>query len=459
MTMVDMLPDDALREIFDFYVNEAFRIYDWTTLVHVCRKWREIVFGSPRRLNLRLVCSSGTPVRKKLNVWPPLPIAIEQYGPSYFSEDNIIAALEHNDRICEINLRDVSSSLLKNSFAAMQGSFPALTRLSLESKYETMPVVPDSFLGRFVQRLQELSLTRIQFPGLSKLLLSATHLTHLSLREIPHSRHMSPDAMAICLTTLTRLEKLSLEFESPQPRPVQESRHLLRHTRSVLPTLIDFCFEGVSEYLEDLVSRIDAPQLNWLHINFFHQHIFDTPQLTQFISRAPRLMTFNDAHIVFEFDYVLVSLFPQPPTFPKEGLSLRIPSRVSDFQLSLLTQLCNSFLPPALIPSVEFLYILTNSFADDWREDFEKTHWLELLHPFTAVRNLDIAGYYFMTGIVPTLQEIDEERVVVLPALQNLTLRGRCQSEFLHDTFEQFAAARQLSGHPIAISHRIDDWS
>jgi hypothetical protein len=59
-----MLPDDVLLEIFDFYVDEDLREYDfskhvveeWQTLVHVCRRWRRVVFRSPCRLNLRLVC-------------------------------------------------------------------------------------------------------------------------------------------------------------------------------------------------------------------------------------------------------------------------------------------------------------------------------------------------------------------------------------------------------------------
>ena len=44
-----MLPDIALLETFDFYVHDAQK---WYTLVHVCRKWRSVVFGSPRRLGL-----------------------------------------------------------------------------------------------------------------------------------------------------------------------------------------------------------------------------------------------------------------------------------------------------------------------------------------------------------------------------------------------------------------------
>jgi hypothetical protein len=61
---IDMLPDLALLEIFDFNTaaTEASgplvcSIEAWIPLVHVCLKWRDIVFASPRRLNLRLLLS------------------------------------------------------------------------------------------------------------------------------------------------------------------------------------------------------------------------------------------------------------------------------------------------------------------------------------------------------------------------------------------------------------------
>jgi len=41
---IDILPDNALLEIFDFYLDGA-RIEAWITLVHVCRNWRSVVFG------------------------------------------------------------------------------------------------------------------------------------------------------------------------------------------------------------------------------------------------------------------------------------------------------------------------------------------------------------------------------------------------------------------------------
>ena len=100
---IDTLPDVALIEIFDSYMYEE-QIEAWYALVHVCRKWRKVVFGSPRRLNLRLYCRAGTPVRETLDVWPPLPIVVMIYGDEAWDEGDIVSALERNDRVCGIDL-------------------------------------------------------------------------------------------------------------------------------------------------------------------------------------------------------------------------------------------------------------------------------------------------------------------------------------------------------------------
>ncbi|KAI0300369.1 hypothetical protein BC826DRAFT_674582 [Russula brevipes] len=76
---IDMLPDDALLEIFSFYREETMYNVDftwmWEILVHVCSRWRNIIFASPRRLDLRLLCSNRTPVKTSLDMWPPCPLA------------------------------------------------------------------------------------------------------------------------------------------------------------------------------------------------------------------------------------------------------------------------------------------------------------------------------------------------------------------------------------------------
>ena len=97
-----MLPDDDLLGIFDFCVIEGFRpsenrrIEEWETLAHVCRRWRSLIFQSPRRLNLRLLCTPNTRARNTLDVWPPFPLIIRDFEVDHDSESsklvNVIAA-------------------------------------------------------------------------------------------------------------------------------------------------------------------------------------------------------------------------------------------------------------------------------------------------------------------------------------------------------------------------------
>ena len=447
-----MLPDVALLEIFGFYVNEAW-IEAWCTLVHVCREWRGVIFGSPRRLNLRLYCEARTPVRETLGVWPILPIVIRVYGYEMWGVDNIIAALEHGDRICQLELIDIPSSQMRLVLGAIQPPFPALTRLELQPKDETPLAIPDSFLGGSSPCLRTLTLDCISFPGLPKLLLSATHLVRLYLYRIPHSGYISPKEMASCLSVLTRLESLVIRFESPRCRPDWNRRCPPPQKRTLLPVLNLFQFKGVSEYLEDLVARIDAPQLDKLVITFFNQLIFDTPQITQFIRRTPKFRGRDEARVVFSDSHVWVR-FPFPQT-SDGALELGISCSPSDWQLSCLAQVCGSSFPEALIPAVEHLYILKHRSSQSrlrWQDDIESSQWLELLHPFTAAKGLYISQE-FAPRIAPALRELVGERATeVLPALQSLFLEETLPSEPVQETIGQFVSARQLASHPIAVS-------
>ena len=465
---IDMLPDVALLEIFDYYVNEAReqdpfwvplarrKIEAWHTLVHVCRTWRTIVLGSPLRLDLRLFCTDTTPVKKRLAVWPLVPIVIRQVkSPTHV--DNVIAALEHNDRVCGITLVNVMNPELEEILAAMHKPFPALTVLRLlcdeewlGNEINEMPVIPELFLGGSAPRLQYLQLECIPFSGLPKLILSATDLVDLSIWRTPHSGYISPEAMVRCLSTLTSLEDLWIGFESPLSRPAWGSRHPHPPTRSALPTLTDFHFKGVSEYLEDLVARIDMPLLEGLEITFFHQLIFDTPQLIQFFARTPNIQPDVEALIDFS-DYCIE--ISSSWAFPKK-IMLTISCSQSDWQLSSLAQVYSSSLPEAFIHTVECLYICEDEYGRPrWQDDIEDSQWLEVLQPFTALKDLRVSQE-FLPRIAPAFQELAGERVTeILPALQSLCLEELHPSGPVREAFEKFVAARQLAGHPTALSH------
>jgi F-box-like len=84
---IEALPDEVLLKIFDFCRTAPVDRLSgwqgpwpkiWQNLVHVCQRWRYVVFSSPLRLDLRIYCSDKTPARETLDVWPAFPIEIFQ---------------------------------------------------------------------------------------------------------------------------------------------------------------------------------------------------------------------------------------------------------------------------------------------------------------------------------------------------------------------------------------------
>ena len=461
-----MLPNDVLPRIFYFYLNKEMDGYfepfkkQWITLLHVCQRWRSVVFQSSGRLNLRLLCTHKTIARDIQNIWPPLPLVIRNaFRDEALSVDNIIAILEHNDRVCQIELKSLTSSQFEyvTNSAAMQKPFPKLTDLRLCGKMKS--TLPVSFLDGTTPRLRSLHLSRVPFPGLPKLLLSATHLVDLQvdLTDIPHDSagYVQPEAMTASLSALTSLELLRLEFRYPPPfvfRPLR-SRFppppLPTPARSNLPSLTEFRFKGGSEYLEKILTWIDAPRLNELHITFFDQRIYDLPQLCQFISRRPTLRAPKIGHVTCCLEAISVRF---PSQTPDRGvLSVQILYQWSGRQLSSLEQVCTPSLPP--VSTLEDLYILDNPC---WRlrylDNIKVELWQDFLRPFVAVKNLYLSGV-FVPHIAPALQDLDEDEITeVLPTLENLFLEGLESSEPFYAYIKEFADARQLTGHPVAVS-------
>ena len=447
-----MLPNDVLLKIFDFHVDhdtdedfgriEKTRIEVWITLTHVCRRWRSVVFYSPRHFNLRLVCTPKTPARDTLDIWPPLPLIICDRYCNDTSDmalvDNTIAALEHNDRVCKIDLGCGLGSQLKylaNS-AAMQKPFPELTDLRLYGP--RVKLIPDSFLGGTALRLRSLRLGGILLPGLPKLLLSATHLIHLDL-DITF-QYIPPEAMATSLSALTNLESLCIHFLPP---PVLEIRRLPPPlTRSILPSLTKIEFNGPDEYLEEILARIDATQLNKMDILFFHEMTFDTPQLFQFISRRPTLMAPEKGLLTFNSDATIFKFSSQASVYGE--LRVKILLAASEWEYSSVEHDWISSLYP--VPALKDLYIFEDR-ADppEWQDD--DTLWLDFLRSLIALKNLYVSEK-IVARIVPALQELVGGRT-----LENIFLEGFQPSGYLHEGIEKFVAARQLTSHPVALFH------
>jgi F-box-like len=479
----DLLPDNVLLEIFEIYLNEAARTEGWYTLVHVCRRWRNVVFASPRRLDLKLYCTTRTPVKAWLDVWPAFPIVLTgdahtattkaflNVWPAALanslargadvtslvgSADNIMAALEQRDRMCHIDLQHIPKSLLEQIAAAMEETFPALLELSLESIHEMPPVLPNMFLGGSAPGLRALRLTGIPFPALGKLLLSTTHLVYLSIWDVPHSGYISPDAMVTALAALTNLGEFYLGFRSPLSRPDRENQRPLSLTRVVLPALSRLEFKGVSEYFEKLVAQIDAPLLDKVETTFFHQLIFDTPQISQLFSRTDELKAPYRADVSFHPAFMRLCLYARGQAIDRGVAGVVVECRVFDWQLSSLAQLCSSSL--FSLSTLERLVVSDGParrlgpLPRQERRDVETTQWLEFLRPFRFVRDMYL-GSELAIEIAFVLANLDGAGTTeVLPGLQNLFLMIRSLPPgMLLPSISQFLKVRRRCGRPVAV--------
>ncbi|KAI0295416.1 hypothetical protein B0F90DRAFT_1927515 [Multifurca ochricompacta] len=367
-------------------------------------------------------------------------------------EDNVVAALEHPGRVRGIYL-DVTSSLLQKMDAVMQGPFMALTSLLLSSKDRIVPVLSDEFLGGFAPGLLHLSLKGILFPALPKLLLSTSALSSLRLESLPITGYISPEVTVACLSALPNLKTFSIKFLSPT-RPNQRSRRLPPRTRVVLPALTEFSFRGVSQYLEDLAVRIDAPLLCQLEITFFNQLIFDIPQLTQFVNRTDRLRSLSRACVYFWFRGLGVSTLIRPMDKGIERwISWLILCKPIDWQVSSMAQIFQQ--SPPLHSNIEELIFAANRTQPGWQGDIDVIEWVDLFHPFSAVERLHVADE-LGPQIARSLEEGSRDPMMeTFPELRTLNFGSPPEST----SVEQFITTRELSDNPVIVSYSSKSWT
>ncbi|KAN0128316.1 hypothetical protein V8E53_013900 [Lactarius tabidus] len=466
-TTIGILSDNALLEIFDRCRKTddqsdqyPFCLWKWHLLVHVCRRWRQIIFASPRRLALHLLCTDGTPFREILGIWATIPIIVlfssGIRGPR--DEDNLIAALEHPDRVSRIKL-SVHESQLGKIAALMQEPFPLLTHLSISSHYGNVSALPEGFLGGSAPSLHELELCDVRYPALPTLLSSAGNLVNLTLRNIPPTGYVSPEAMASFVASTLKLEILEIDFNALTSFP-----DLILSpptTRTILPILRKFLFSGECKYLEDFVSRIDTPQLNTIFVHYQSGYIninFDVPQLSNFINRSESLKKSLPGHcnIIVDQNQDIAIFGVGDPTNEQwshqPGIWVCLGEGI-DRQISHLTNILGH-ISPILSDVVHcniVLFMCESAPSSDppARDDFD---WLQLLRQLSSLQTLFVSDS--VAGLISrALAYVDRGMVTeVLPSLKLLCLESKEQQEDQPtSSFHKFIAVRQESGHPVTI--------
>ena len=328
----------------------------------------------------------------------------------------------------------------------MQEPFPVLTRLFIQSGDGNVPVLHAEFLGGSAPRLQHINLGGIPFPALPTHLLSTSDLVALTLRDIPPSGYISPKAFVVGLAAKPRLSYFTIEFQSSTPRP--DRIHPPPVTRTILPALTTFYLTGASEYLEDLVSRIDAPQLDGIHISYLNQLFdFQVDQLARFVDRTvgPKLSQSRYAEVNFR-DYRVnfdMSRHATKDSYHRHGLTSIVCQGIG-WQVSHIAQVISHV--SATLANVVHLKLWSWLGEVSQLEGADSVDWLHLLHQFPAVQSLrvskELAGH-----VAFALEDIPLEAVAQTPPYLDLIyLEGQPAS-----SIEKFVAARLLSGRPVIV--------
>jgi hypothetical protein len=427
-------------------INELhLNLWKWDRLAQVCRRWRQIVFASPQRLQIHLLCTHGTPFRTHLSCWPAFPIIVDyasgdkSLAPS--DKDNVLAALEHSEHLYTLYLTLKTSQLAK-LVAVMQEPHSILEYLWLTFG-PNAPVLPRGFLGGSTPCLQQLEFDSVPFPTLPSLLASAKNLGELRLYNIPKSGYISPEALVTGLAASTCLWLLHIAFRSDISYPNQNS--LPPVTRAVLSALRTIEFQGASDYLEDLVARLDCPTLRWIKISYLHRGAsFRAVQFVGFINRLenPQLRQFLRLEVRFLLGGICLEVCPI-----LSRAAIWITFKGATWGTSQLIQVFRQF--STKLSEVVHLSIFIH--FERPGPEIGQNEWVQLLHPFTSVRTLRVKDRECQNP--PAIEGVTQTDAEMLPALCLLYVECEPQLVCLK-FFERFVAARKLSNSPVTAVRR-----
>jgi hypothetical protein len=437
--------------------------------VHVCQRWRYLIFEWSIRLNLQLFCKEKSPVKEMLDVWPPIPLAIQVdcSNSSIWSEsndwrrsllDNLIPALERRDRVHRIDIANPTECSWEEIVTAMQGPYPALRYFSLESLEEVPPLpLPDTFLNGYAPCLQYFALGQVSFPSLPRFLSYTKDLTSLHLSCIVYPGYIPPETMATCLSALPKLKSLEISFcgnpEMPTPHPQGGNQASLPPTRFVLSALTELDFGGVNKYMEALAARIDAPLLDEFHINFDDEFVFNIPQTIRFFCH---LDSFRPSGLTLIFRRHRGANIYFPSHHSSYPPSWHIMCQQLDRQVIYVARICSQILPfHSNVDSLKIEYRdedSLNLFRTIRQDEIDRTLWSQLFHTFTSVHSLSIPATLQLSIVAALQGPTGESTAEVFPLLRNLSIVGYVWDNTARQGIQSFIAARQRSGRPVAVT-------
>ena len=425
----------------------------WYKLAHVCQRWRNLILGSSSYLGVCLVCSSGTPVADMLAHSPSIPLVVDYYRESEYSdiaaedEEGLILALDQRDRVRRIRLR-MGITNMQKFITAISGEYPILEYLIIIPFVKNTAFVLSETLR--APHLRHLFLSCFTLPMRSPLLTTATGLVTFFLEISNQATCFQPNSLLHWTSFMPQLETLGVHFSSPFPG--RDMHRLLSRTPTItpvtLPNLRWFWFQGGSAYLEAVVRWITTPRLERPQVFFFKQLTFSVPHLVHLMNITENLQ-FNSVTVDFSREQVDTAT-----SFPGNAeiyLYMRVICQRLDWQVSSMAQIFHSF--RQTFSAVEYLTFSgeEHNHSSEEHNEVDRTEWYKLFRSFHNVKILHIE-YELVEEISRCLRPDDGDLPSDLfPELQELRYFG---VGYADDAFTSFIDARRIAGRPITVVRR-----
>ncbi|KAI0258236.1 hypothetical protein BC834DRAFT_975357 [Gloeopeniophorella convolvens] len=464
-TSISSLNHDVLLEIFDWYFTQESgwprarpSVLAFRAAMHVCRSWRYLILGSPKRFDLELHCTYGAPVADLLTHFPSLPIQLDFEADHRIlttkDEDGILRAMKQSRRLRHVDIKAPYRTVQRIS-AAMNGYLPLLEVFKIfvmsRGSNERLPA-STSFI--FPSTFSAPRLTSIQLERLVPLIkppasLHSPALERHHLYDIPSAVLLPPELLVELLSAMPLLGFLNIRFQFPGlHRGTATAATISPSTRSriSLPRLVSFHFNGAREYCDDLMSQISAPSLSDLDVRLFNRLPIALPNAGSPSCRFWRSLfaTSTDVSIVFLDDSV----------YACSGSRIwEVLSRRFDWQVASLAEFFQS-LDPALL-NVDNLGLLALSDRTSPRDASEPEDWCNLLRPFSNVKKLRVQRA-LRHDVSRSLMSNGALSLDLLPELQTLGLepepdRGDDDDDDDDDEFTAFLEARERANRPVSV--------
>ena len=397
------------------------------------------MFASTSYLDMCLRLKNDSPSIATLSHITHVPLVINYSKKTVAQKDvdNIHLGLQLHGRVRRVTLLAPSPSL-HTLLKPMNTSFSKLEHLYLFSTTAegTTPVLPENFQA---PDLRHLTLHGIGLPTGLPQLSSVIALSTLSLTHIGASSYFPPGHLVTRLQGLPYLETLSIGFAIPIPRPSGKGEPLNSPVK--LPTLKHFTFQGLGDYLDNLVAQINTPLLERLDLTLFSEIASTLEKLAEFIQRAKGLgcpvaqVNFDKGGPSIEAGYR-----------GQKKVTLCVNCEHPDRQVDSATQVCSAI--GRVLSAVEEL-TLVDKMPLDRGNTFDNMSWHELLLPFKGVKKLRI-GPSLTLGLCQALQSVAGGLVPeCLPELQELEVQ--LDINYARIAFSAFIKSRESMGRPIRL--------